>query len=376
MNGCNRLREFLEREVGEGRLAGAVVLATRYGDPFIAEHVGDRDREAAAPIAPDTLFRTYSLTKPVASVAALTLIEQGRLQLDDPVAAFLPELGRAVTLDAPDRLYEIRIVDLLRHTAGYTYGFFDETPVDRMYVDADLLDPRHTLDDLVKRLSRLPLKYPPATVWEYGVSTDVLARVVEIVSGSPFDRFCRERVLSPLDMRDTDYGVPDAQRHRVAVMYETDDAGRCVRSPLRNPRDVGTAPVLRSGSGGLWSTARDYSRFARMLLEGGSLDGAAILDPETVRLMTRDHLGSLPRNSPVPGLLDGCGFGLGVAVRTAATPPPRRGSVGECFWLGAGGPYFWVDPREGLACVLMLQHWMPMNIFEKVREFVYELIGP
>jgi CubicO group peptidase (beta-lactamase class C family) len=369
MNGCNSFRVFPEREVGKGRLGGAVLLATRDGSPFIAVHVGDRDREAE-------VFRTYSRTKPVASVAALTLIEQGRLQLDDPVAAFLPELESDATLDAPHRPCEIRILDLLRHTAGYTYGFFDDTPVDRMYADADLLDPRHTLENLVKKLSRLPLKYPPGTVWEYGVSTDVLARVVEVVSGSPFDRFCRERVLSPLDMRDTDYGVPQSERHRIAVMYETDDAGRCIRSPLRNPPDVGAAPVLRSGNGGLWSTARDYSRFARMLLEGGSLDGVRVLDPETVRLMTRDHLGALPRNSPVPGLLDGCGFGLGVAVRNAAMPPPRRGSVGEYFWLGAGGPYFWVDPRERLACVLMLQHWMPMSIFEKAREFVYEWIRP
>lgn len=371
---ADHIRTFFQQAVDAGRLAGAVLLLQQAGQPIIDEHVGYRDLEAGDPIRQDTLFRIDSLTKPIASAAAMMLAERGLLRLSDPVAATLPELGRAATLDAPDRPCTISVLDLLRHTSGYTYGFLNDTPADRMYLDAKLLNYHDTLAHLVEKLAALPLKWPPGSRWEYGFSTDVLARIVEIVSGRPFDAFCREQIFAPLNMPNTDYGVPRTERHRIAILYECGDDGRCVRSPLRNPPDVGEAPVLKFGSGGLWSTARDYARFAQMLLNGGSLDGKRFLAPKTVALMTRDHLGDRPRNVPFSGLLDGCGFGLGVAVRVEPAVPPRRGEPGEYFWLGIGGPYFWADPSCDLVGVLMLQQRLPLDIHQEVRALVYEAL--
>jgi CubicO group peptidase (beta-lactamase class C family) len=337
-----------------------VLLIARGGQIGYAEAFGWRDREKQAPMELDAIFRIASMTKPVTSVAAMMLAEEGKLQIAAPVADYLPELGdRAVGVERVRARRKMTVQDLMRHTSGLTYAQFGDTAVQMIWRDADLMSEEQTNEDLVAKLARLPLMFEPGTTWEYSMSTDVLGRVVEVASGQTLADFFATRITGPLGLTDTAFEAAGERAARVAEP-QTDPA-TAARPPMRA---VGRPHRWASGGGGLVSTAADYLRFCQMLLNGGELGGTRLLAPGTIRHMTADHLppdvgyGSTARErfgalAPVPEM--GYGFGLGFAVRVAAGMSPVPGSVGEYFWGGVTGTYFWIDPAEQLAVVLMLQ---------------------
>ncbi len=377
-----RIERVLRDHVESGRLPGAVGLIARRGRVVWHEAFGWRDREAQAPMPRDAIFRIASMSKPITSVAVMLLVEEGRLRVSDPVSLHLPGLGALpVAVESRDpatgeprvervpAVRDMTIQDLLRHTSGLTYGFFDDAWVDRQYLDLGVFTRDRVLADTVTKLGRIPLKHQPGTVWTYGVSTDVLGRLVEVASGMSFDRFLRERLFEPLGMRDTAFNLPPAKLPRVAALYETGGGG-VARTELGDSQDLATPATYLSGGGGLVSTAQDYARFAQMLLADGELEGTRVLGRKTVELMRSDHLGDLP------GLgRPGYGFGLGFAVRTSPGLAGHPGSVGEYHWGGAYGTTFWIDPAEELVAVLMIQ-LRPVNhpYRDEFRGLVYQAI--
>jgi CubicO group peptidase (beta-lactamase class C family) len=358
-----RMEHSFQAEIDQQRLPGAVLLVARYGKIAYFKALGFQDRATNTPMKTSSIFRIFSMTKPIASLAAMMLVEEGKLDLAAPVSTYLPEFGDlkvAVQKTAAEVAYErptrpMTVQDLLRHTSGLTYGLFGQSAVDQLYRKSNLLDTKQTLAQLVTKLARLPLAHHPGEVWEYSISTDVLARVVEVTSGLPFDQFVAERISRPLAMEDTAFYLNPAQAGRLALAAARD------QSPQDDPT---IKPAFFSGGGGLFSTAGDYARFCQMMLNGGELAGTRLLAPKTVALMTSDHLpASTSRQSPVaqgmgplgPRLENGLGFGLGVAVRTSPGLNPLAGSVGDYFWAGIMGTYFWVDPQEKMFAVLMIQ---------------------
>ena len=359
-----RIRPAIEREVAEGRLPGAVMMIARRGKLAYAETVGFRDRQQSVAMTPDTVFRLYSMTKPVASVAVMMLAEEGRVGLADPVGKFLPALDKLqVSTGAETVAAErpIRIYDLLRHTSGLAYGELTaNAPVREAYVRAGLraeldYDSRGpTPEAFVQGLAAAPLARQPGTTWEYGLSVDVLGRVVEAVSGQRLEAFLDERLFRPLRMADTGFSLRDeAQGARLALHSGVDPAAG--NKPV-GMIDVSRPPGNASGGAGAIGTAGDYLRFAQMLLNGGELDGARILAPATVRLMASDHVAGLAAPLP-PGMLllgsPGYGFGLGFLVRLADGGALVPGREGQFMWAGYGGTYFWVDPKAELVAVMM-----------------------
>jgi CubicO group peptidase (beta-lactamase class C family) len=362
----NRITARLKADVEKGVIPGAVVLVARHGKVAMFDVVGVRDPATKAPMTKDSIFRIYSMTKPITSVAAMMLVEDGKLALGDPVSKYIPQLGKTMkvavektaadgtkTVEVVPVVREMTIHDLFRHSAGLTYGFFGDTPAKRAYLEKNVgRDPGLTNAELMDQLASVPLGYQPGTTWDYSHATDVLGRVIEVVSGTTLYRFDKERILDPLGMRDTSFYVTDkAKQERVAEPFANDrtiGAG----SQFGDPRVEGK---YESGGGGMVSTAIDYARFLQMLVNGGSLDGKRILGPKTVAYMTADHLGSVITPGPyyLPGA--GFGFGLGFAVRKDAGVSPFAGTVGEFNWGGAGGTYFWVDPKEDMFVVLMMQ---------------------
>lgn len=361
-----RLMSTLRKDVEKGEIPGAIVLIARHGRIAWFEAVGMRDPQAKTAMTKDSIFRIYSMTKPITSVAAMMLVEEGKLALGDPVSKYIPQLGKAMkvavektaadgtkTVELVPTVREMAIQDLFRHSAGLTYGFFGDTPAKRAYLEKNVgRDPDITNAELMDQLASVPLGYQPGTTWDYSHATDVLGRVIEVISGTTLYRFDRERILDPLGMKDTSFYVTDkAKQARIA-------------EPFANDRTIGTGsqfgdPRLEgkyeSGGGGMVSTATDYARFLQMLVNGGTLNGKRILGPKTVAYMTTDHLGSVITPGPyyLPG--PGFGFGLGFAVRKEAGVSPVPGSVGEYNWGGAGGTYFWVDPKEDMFVVYMMQ---------------------
>ena len=353
-----RAAEVIRRDVERKLIPGAVLMIARGGRIGYAEAFGLRDREAAAPMTLDAIFRIASMTKPMTSVAAMMLAEEGRLEIAAPVAGYLPEFAE-MTVGVERRRAErtMTVQDLLRHTSGLTYADFGDSPVQMIWRDANLRDESETIAQLCERLGRLPLMFEPGTTWEYSMSTDVLGRVVEVVSGKTLADFFAERICGPLGMADTGFAATGERATRVAEAQADPVSGR--RPPTRNVAQPGPR---HSGGGGAVSTAADYMRFCQMLLNGGELDGVRLLAPKTIAHMTADHLppdvayGPTMRTrfgalAPTPEM--GHGFGLGFAVRTAAGRSPVPGSVGEYFWGGAYGTYFWIDPQEQLIVVLM-----------------------
>jgi CubicO group peptidase (beta-lactamase class C family) len=346
-------------------IPGAVVVVARQGKIALFEAVGVRDPDTKAPMAKDAIFRIYSMSKPITSVAAMTLVEDGKLALADPIAKYLPQLGDVkVGVEKPDAnggqpMLErvparrpITVQDLMRHTSGFTYGVFGVSRVKATYREAKLLDGNPSNADFVDRLALLPLAHQPGSTWEYSHSTDVLGRVVEVVSGKSLYEFDKERILEPLGMKDTSFYVTDAGKlERIAEPFP-DDRTLASDTVMNDPRVVRR---WESGGGGMVGTALDYARFAQMLLNGGTLDGKRILGPKTVAYMTSDHLDPSIAHGPayLPG--PGFGFGLGFAVRKDAGVAAVPGSVGEYNWGGAGGTYFWVDPKEEMVVVFMMQ---------------------
>lgn len=362
-----RIDDVFQRDVEQGRIAGAVVLLARHGSIAWHRAFGFEDDGVRRPMQPDSVFRLAALTRPVFAVGVLSLAEEGRLLLSDPVQQYLPELGAlrvgiegddgSITCVQPHR--PVTLLDLLRHTSGLTYGIFGDSPIKRLYRERPLLVPGQTNAELVGKLAGLPLRCQPGTAFEYGMSTDVLGRVVEVVTGMDLDDFLEERVTGPLAMRDTRFRMTRAHREHIALPRRADGAppGVLFDYDLDNP------PRWCSAGAGLLSTAPDYARFCQMLLEGGSLDGNRVLARKTVDLMLADHIppgagrgsstAGLGINAPLPEL--GQSYGLCVGMRTAPGLSSVPGSVGDFFWGGALGTYFWADPRERLVGVLMLQ---------------------
>jgi CubicO group peptidase (beta-lactamase class C family) len=354
-----RIVTTLKTDVEKGVIPGAVLLVARHGKVALFEAVGVRDPETKAPMTKDAIFRIYSMTKPITSVVTMALFEDGKLTLDQPVSRHVPALGgvkvgveKDGALELVPSRRDMTIQDLLRHTSGLTYGFFGAGLVKKAYVEAKPSNDYPSNAELVERLGKLPLMHQPGTTWEYSYSTDVLGRVVEVVGGGTLLAVMKERVLDPLGMKDTSFFVTDRPRQERIVEPFANDRSIGVDATFFDPR---VPQKWESGGGGLMSTAMDYARFAQMLLNGGTLDGKRILGPKTVAYMAADHLGATiaPGSAYLPG--PGFTFGLGFGVRKDAGLSPVAGSVGELNWGGAGGTYFWIDPKEDLFVVYMMQ---------------------
>jgi CubicO group peptidase (beta-lactamase class C family) len=351
-----RLGVVLSGEVASGRVPGAVALIARRGRVAYFESFGRSDPANGAPMRTDTIFRIYSMTKPIVSVAAMMLWEQGRFLLNDPIAKYLPELAdpkvavqRGAEIELMPALRPITVQDLLRHTSGLTYEFRGSGPVHKMYMAAKIYNRHQSNADQVATLSKMPLLHQPGAKWEYSRSTDVVGRLVEVLSGLSLGDYLRRNILAPLGMTDTAFHVSMSDHARLAEAFAKDpDTGAAVQ--LINVKE---APNFESGGGGLVSTASDYARFLQMLLNHGRLDGVRLLSRKTVEFMTADHLG------PITGapdlLLPGYGFGLGFAVRLQAGIAPVPGSIGQYFWGGLAGTTFWVDPAEQLFALMLIQ---------------------
>jgi len=351
-----RVRAVTLGHIETGHVPGAVILVARQGKIAYFESLGFRDRAAGAPMTTDALFRLYSMTKPITSVAVMMLVEEGRLQISDPVSQYLPELAKRKvgvektdaagqkTLELVDAAREITVQDLLRHTSGFTYGSRGESLVHRAYRDAKVGSRDDSNAELVAKLGRLPLLYQPGTRWEYGVSTDVLGRLVEVVSGKTLGAFFAERIFRPLGMTDTAFWVPAEKLRRAAEPWQRPDG-----PPMTVRFQVGVQARYESGGGGLVGSTLDYLRFSTMLLNGGELNGVRLLGRKTVEFMTADHLGAIPIAAP------GLGFGLGVQVRRETGIATLPGTAGEYGWAGNGGTLFWVDPRERMIVLYMVQ---------------------
>jgi CubicO group peptidase (beta-lactamase class C family) len=373
--------DYFRNEIAAGHLAGAVVLVQQHGRPVLLQSFGVRDIATQVPMTLDTIFRIYSMSKPITSVAAMMLVDDGKLGLDDPVAKYIPafaDVQVAVTTSDGKTVQglqplvrPITILDLLRHTSGITYGFYGDTAVRRLYATSNLFDGDIDNATFVDRLARLPLAEQPGTLWDYGHSVDVLGRIIEVVSGQSLYQFEKERLLDPLGMTETAFYLADpSKRDHVAEPLPQDRFDRPVAGlddPIR-PRK------WESGGAGMIGTIGDYARFAQMMLNGGTLDGRRYLKRETVALMTSDHLGpEIARdNLYFPGARTG--FGLGFAVRTSATPPF---ATGEYRWSGAGGTFFLVDPQDDMFVILMVQAPSRLGQNEvEVRRLVYEALVP
>ena len=336
----------LQAGVDADEIPGAVVLVARRGGIAYYEAFGYRDKATGDAMRKDAIFRIYSMTKPIVSVAAMTLHEEAKLYLSQPISVHLPAFkGMRVGPHFEPAARAITVQDLLRHTSGLTYAFIGSGAIKNLYKQAGMAEFEldMSIAEYAVRMAELPLLYQPGTVWDYGRSTDVLGALIEAVSGTTLDAYMRERVLVPLGMSDSGFWVPESERHRVA-------------EPLSDTLiDITAPPAMLAGGHGIVSTVMDYARFCQMMLEEGSLDGVRILGSETVAYMTADHLGDINRGGTVylPG--PGYGFGLGFAVRTHAGRSRWPGSVGEYFWGGYAGTYFWVDPTKEMIVVYMMQ---------------------
>ena len=350
-----RIEAVTQKHIESGTVPGAVMLVARRGKIAWYKTLGFRDRAAKDPMRPDSIFRIYSMTKPIVSVAAMMLVEEGRIQVNDPVSKYLPEIGNMkvgvesgedgkATMQLVDPAREMTVQDLLRHTSGLIYGTRGKSLVNAAYIDAKIGSRDVSNEEFVAKLSKLPLRFSPGDRWEYGVSTDVLGRVVEVVSGKTLGEFLNERILAPLGMTDTGFYVPADKLGRAAQPWQVPEA------PPMTPRfDVAQKPRFESGGGGLTSTMDDYLRFAIMVADGGDFAGKRLLGNKTIEFMTADH--TLPRPGRPPGL----GFGLGFEVRTSVGDAALPGSLGEYGWAGNAGTLFWIDPKEQLIAIYMVQ---------------------
>jgi CubicO group peptidase (beta-lactamase class C family) len=354
-----RIGQMVNRRIKEGDLVGAVTMVAREGKLVHLETFGHADLEAGKPMRPDTVFRIYSMTKPITSVAALMLFEEGRFQLSDPIHLYLPQFkdvkvysdnGEPVKAKRP-----ITVRDLLTHRSGLTYGIFGSSAVDRMYRDAALLRGDGGLAGFVDRLALLPLLHQPGERWNYSVSTDVLGRLVEVASGQTLDEFFRERIFDPLKMRETGFHVPEGSRDRFAVAYEWKAPGARTIADHPDRSRFARPATFFSGGGGLVSTIGDYACFAQMLLNGGEFGGVRLLSPKTVSLMTRDHTADAVMTAEGVQVGAGAAFGLGVRVVTDVARTQRLGSEGMYGWSGIASTSFFADPKEQLVGIIMSQ---------------------
>lgn len=384
----DRLTPIFTKEVESKQLPGVSIMVARRGRVVYAKAFGVRDPSKPDAMTLDTLFRIYSMTKPMASVAAMILVEEGRLQLSDPVSKHLPAFKdmKVVTPngDVP-ATRAMTVQDLLRHTSGLTYGELNTNPaIKEELTNAGLAKPGvidfdardMTAAEQVERLAKVPLMHQPGSAWEYSLSTDLLGRVIEAASGRRLGDFMAERIFRPLRMNDTAFFVPEAKMSQLAASFDKDPV---TGNPFKLI-DVSKQPGNDSAGAGAVSTVPDYMRFAQMMLNGGMLDGQRILSPHTVRYMTSDHLG--PR-IPIAQTLGGSvltptlyTFGLGFAVRPADGLASWPGSTGDYYWGGYAGTIFWVDPREQIVAVMMMQSPGAQRLYHRnlLRQLVYQAI--
>lgn len=380
-----RLSALTQRYVDEGKLAGAVVLVAREGQVVHLDAVGKADIEQDTPMREDTLFRIYSMSKPIAAVATMILYEEGAFQLKDPISKFLPELAELEVLNEDGSRVPAQPVNmqhLLTHTAGFSYGFSPRDPVDVMYRESEWSESAD-LDEFIARIARLPLRFQPGTRWHYSVANDILGAVVERISGQRFDEFLTERLFRPLGMNDTFFDIPADKRDRLGTNHGYDrEAGRLQVLPTP-AYPLWQDTTFFSGGAGLISTATDYARFAEMLRNGGALGDVRILSPKTVQLITMDHLPaavSADGTGERPGLgalgsYTGAGFGLGFGVVHDVPATGVIGSVGEYSWGGAAGTIFWVDPVEDLVVVGMIQLMQsPWPLRSELKVLTYQAL--
>ncbi len=362
----DRIGAVMQKHITESRVAGAIGLIARRGKIGYFESWGMIDKESGRPMRKDAIFRIYSMTKAVTGVGTMILYEEGKFSLNDPVSKFIPELAKmqvaSETKDAATgkrivstvaAAREITIRDLLRHTSGLNYGGPRDENGAQMFVKAGVMTPGITIEEAVKRAAKVPLVHEPGTIWDYGISQDVLGRLIEVVSGKTLDQFFAERIFKPLGMVDTGFYVPQEKWERLSTLY-TPNADRTIKRHAGPPQESYKKPaMLLLGGAGLVSTAMDYARFCQMLLNGGALDGVSVLSRKTVELMSADHLGDIPRATAL--LQSGYGFGLTFAVNRGVGQTGAIGSKGEYNWGGAAGTRFWIDPQEQMIGVFMVQ---------------------
>ena len=376
-----RLDDAMQGLVDDGLLAGITTMISRHGKITHFGTFGHRDIEAGSEMSEDVIFRIYSMTKPITGVALMILYEEGKFRLSDPVHRYIPEFEGLVVAreDGPNGQpitepadHAMTIRELMAHTAGLSYGIFSDTQVDAMYREAGVIvDPDQTLKGMIEALSEIPLLYQPGSRWHYSVAVDVQGYLVEVLSGQPFDEFLNERLFGPLGMNDTAFYVSEDKADRFAQVYTHDEDGNLMaQEGFGGRRSYLDPPAHLSGGGGLVSTTMDYMRFSQMLLNGGGLDGVRVLAPSTVRLM---HLNHLPRE--LKEMSPGTGFGLDFAV--VLDPVAADGiSKGEYYWGGAAGTWFWIDPKEDLVFVGMIQHFGPRrpDVRSLSRRLTYQAI--
>jgi CubicO group peptidase (beta-lactamase class C family) len=352
-----RMSDAFKREIDKGTLPGATIMVARRGQIGWFDALGKQSPSAAAPMARDTLFRIFSMTKPIVSVGIMMLIEDGHLLLGDPVAKFIPEFSYQKVgvenngkLDLVSLKRPMTVQDLLRHTSGITYDHTGNSLVQQQYQQSRLRSRKITNAEHAAIVASLPLICQPGAEWNYSRSTDILGRIIEVVSGKSLSAFLTERILAPLQMAETGFHTAEENAGRLAEAFPT-DPWNGDKVQLFNMLEK---PVMESGGGGLVSTTMDYARFSQMLLSGGTLDGVRIIGRKTLELMASDHLGpEVKVDSPL--MSPGHGFGLGFCVRTHAGIAPFPGSVGQFFWSGMAGTFFWIDPKEDLFAVFMMQ---------------------
>ena len=362
-----KVGEFFKNEVATGKIPGAIVLIQQHGRPVYHESFGVQDVVSRAPITDQTIFRLFSMTKAITSVVAVALVDEGKLKLDDPVSKYIPSFAdvkvgvekkaadgsKTLELVPPNR--PPTVLDLMRQTSGITYGFYGDSMVRKAYAAANLYAGDFDLAEFAERIAKLPLHNQPGSLWQYGHSTDVLARIMEIVSGKSLLAVEREKLLDPLGMKDTGFFVTDPAKQKLLAQPMPDDSNFRVG----RENDPTVAKKWESASGGMVSTMSDFSKFAQMLLEGGKFEGKTYLSPKAFELLTTDQVGpgsGVERDYfYFPG--DGFGFGLGLAVRTdpGNAKPPPPGSLGELKWDGASGCYFVIDRKQDMFFVLLEQ---------------------
>jgi CubicO group peptidase (beta-lactamase class C family) len=378
------IMQVVKEDTTKGSMPGAVLLVARHGKIAWFETAGVLDPGTKAPMTKDAIFRIYSMSKPVTTVSAMMLFEDGKITLGDPIAKYIPQFaqmkvavekpdpsGGKATLEMVPARRPITIMDLMRHTSGITYGFFGNTPVKKLYNEAGVLKGDYTNEEFAERIAKLPLSYQPGSTWDYSHSTDILGRVVEVVSGKSLYEFEKEHILDPLAMNDTGFYVTEKAKQPRIAEPNPNDRAIGVDAAFGDPRVAGK---WESGGGGMVSTASDYARFLQMLLNGGTLGGKRILGPKTIAYMTSDQTeGITPGPYYLPGA--GYGFGLGFAVRRTAGGSPENGTVGDYTWNGVGGTHFWVDPKEDMFVVFMIQSpRQRQKYMTLIRNMVYAAI--
>ena len=390
-----RIKPLLQRYVDEGKVAGIQTLIARKGKIVHFEQVGKLDLDTHSALREDSLFRIYSMTKPITTTAAMILYEEGKLQLDDPVEKYLPAFkNKKVLVDGElvDATHAITIRELMSHTAGLTYGIFGNSVIDQKYrvamfgeghqfsfnnttINADASKIK-TLDDLVSAIGPIPLQYQPGTQWVYSLSVDILGAVIEKVSGQSLDAFMLARLFKPLRMNDTFFEVPKEKLQRFGTLQAKDAGGKLMVIDRPKTSDFANNVTFFSGGGGLVSSAMDYLRYSQMMLNGGELDGIRILSPTTIDLMTRDQLTQSARlgYDPRPGIMGDVSFGLGFGLAVKA-PRVRSGSKGSYRWAGIAGTDFWIDPKEDLTAMILVQMMgYPPALRNEFKTLVYQAI--